>query len=49
MIGWLEMYNVTRKKLNRELNEKEIDFLKWMYKKYVQEEIGKKEEVHKHK
>ena len=37
MAGWMEMYEETKKKLDRELKQQEIDFLKWVYEKHKQE------------
>lgn len=37
MVGWIEMYEMTKKKLDRELKQQEIEFLKWVYEKHKQE------------
>lgn len=38
MIGFFEVCNDTREKLDRNLSKVEKDFLKWMYKRYEQEQ-----------
>ncbi|WP_211320624.1 hypothetical protein [Pseudogracilibacillus auburnensis] len=43
MVGWIEMYEMTKKKLDRELKQQEIDFLKWVYEKHKKEEELKME------
>lgn len=37
MKGWIEMCEFTKKKLDRELIEPEIDFIKWVCDKHQQE------------
>lgn len=39
VVGWMEMYEMTKKKLDRELKQQEIEFLKWVYEKHKEEEI----------
>lgn len=43
VVGWIEMYEMTKKKLDRELKQQEIDFLKWVYEKHKKEEKLKME------
>ena len=38
MKSFLEVCGDTRKKLGRELQKREIDFLQWMYMRYKEEE-----------
>lgn len=38
-MGWVEMCKGTSKKLNRELQEQEVDFLIWVYEKHKVEEM----------
>lgn len=37
MIEWIEICEVTKKKLDRELEQQEIDFLRWVYEKHKKE------------
>lgn len=37
MESWLEFYEKMKGKLDRELLQEEIDFLKWVYDKYLEE------------
>ncbi len=37
----MDICEFTKKKLDRELKQKEIDFLKWVYEEYKQEEAEK--------
>lgn len=37
----MDVCELTKKKLDRELQPKEIDFLKWVYEKHKQEEAAK--------
>ncbi len=38
MKSFLEVCNNTREKLNRELHEKELEFLQWVYERYEEEQ-----------
>jgi len=37
MSDWLEICEVTKQKLDRELQQQEIDFLKWVYERHIEE------------
>jgi len=39
--GWIKICEVTKEKLDRDLTDKEIDFLKWVSKKHEIEKNGK--------
>ena len=43
MKSFLEVCGDTRKKLGRELQKNEIDFLQWLYMRYEEEEQKDKE------
>lgn len=38
MVGWMKMCEDTSRKLERELEEKEIEFIKWVYNEHSKEE-----------
>lgn len=38
MVGWMKLYERTKKKLDRELNQQELDFLKWVCNRKEEEE-----------
>ncbi|WP_158595141.1 hypothetical protein [Oceanobacillus piezotolerans] len=38
IISFLQMFEETRKKLGRQLQEEEIQFLQWMYNRYIEEQ-----------
>lgn len=42
MNSLLEMYESNQKKLGRSLDEKEIEFLKWVHKRYTAEQHMKR-------
>ncbi|CDQ38252.1 MULTISPECIES: hypothetical protein [Virgibacillus] len=38
MVSFLQVCDDTEKKLGRKLQEKEIQFLQWVYKRYIEEQ-----------
>ena len=37
MVDWMEMCQMTKEELDRELQQQEIEFLKWIYEKHKKE------------
>ncbi len=38
MVGWMKMCEDTSRKLERKLDDREIEFLKWVYKEHSKEQ-----------
>jgi len=37
VVCWIEIFKSTKKKLDRELQQQEIEFLKWVYERHKEE------------
>lgn len=40
MISFLQVCEDTQENLGRQLNNNEVEFLKWMHERYTKEELG---------
>ncbi|MBP1969815.1 hypothetical protein J2Z83_001923 [Virgibacillus natechei] len=40
MISFLQVCEDTKENLGRQLQNNEVEFLKWMYERYTKEELG---------